>query len=93
MPADKAKQLYNGQCELKQAALAANQNENQSKPVNRPEDTPEPTVGQRNIETYKAPVYSGCSTQAQLCSKGKFEYDLGGKQNSQYAIRTRPKRA
>jgi hypothetical protein len=77
---DKAKQLIQqASDELKQAALAANQNENQDKQVNRPEDTPEPTVSAtKHGNLAKAQVYIESAYTSIINAQKANEYDLGG---------------
>ena len=78
--ADKAKQLIQqASDELKQAALAANQNENANKQVNRPEDTPEPTVSPtKHGNLAKAQVYIESAYTSIINAQKANEYDLGG---------------
>jgi hypothetical protein len=78
--ADKAKQLVQqASDELKQAALAANQNVNENKQVNRPEDTPEPTVSPtKHGNLAKAQVYIESSYTSIINAQKANEYDLGG---------------
>jgi hypothetical protein len=78
--ADKAKQLIQqAGDELKQAALAANQNENENKQVNRPEDTPEPTVSPtKHGNLAKAQVYIESAYTSIINAQKANEYDLGG---------------
>jgi hypothetical protein len=78
--ADKAKQLIEqASDELKQAALTANQTENENKQVSRPENTPEPTVNAiKHGNLAKAQVLIQSAYTNIINAQKANEYDLGG---------------